>query len=79
MLDLTAILVCDRCNKTILQMENVDDADEARQRLRDTDWGCESEDGDDVCAACWAKWDTEHPAADAVAKADAPTQSDTSR
>lgn len=57
MLDLTAVLVCDRCNKTILQIENVDNEDEARQRLVDTDWGCESDNGDDVCAECWAKWD----------------------
>jgi hypothetical protein len=57
MLELKATLTCDRCHQVIVEMLEVDSADEARQRLRDPDWGCEDEDGDDVCAACWAKWD----------------------
>lgn len=64
MIQLNAQLICDRCNKTVRDMLDVEDIEDARKRLTDTDWGCDSENGDDVCAECWQKWDAEHSAKD---------------
>jgi hypothetical protein len=72
MLEITATLTCDRCGKTICEMNNIDDEAEARQRLSEADWlgSSEDEDGDDVCAACWAKFDAkqrrDNPKADSA-------------
>lgn len=63
MIEVNARLICDRCHTPILDMCDVEDIDEARKRVSEeqsTLW-CESEDGDDVCARCWAAYDAEQP------------------
>lgn len=70
MIELHARLYCDRCDTTLVEMNDVEDEAEARRRLAETDWGgsAEDEDGNDVCAECWKKWDAKQsgasPAAD---------------
>lgn len=75
MLEMRARLICDRCHKEICEMDNIEDELEARGRLVDgpPSGYCESEDGDDVCGACWETWErqrlTEPPLpGDAVAR-----------
>lgn len=63
MIELHAYLRCERCGKTILQMNDVQDMAEAERRRDDNRVGwCEDESGDEVCEDCWKKWDAEHPA-----------------
>lgn len=59
MIEVNARLICDRCHTPILDMSDVEDVEEARQRVSEGPnplW-CESEDGDDVCARCWETYD----------------------
>jgi len=67
MIELNAKLFCDRCDKVIVEMNDVVDIEDAHQRLRETEWGGEDEDGNEVCSACWAKVE-DHSACDAVGK-----------
>lgn len=63
MIEMHATLYCDRCNATILEMRDVTDENDAIERVAAVDgsWGAEDEGGNDVCAACWKKWDADHP------------------
>ncbi len=58
MFELRGTLTCDRCNTATIEMVDLSDEADARSRLSDGESGwCESEDGEDVCPACWAKWE----------------------
>lgn len=61
MIEMRAFVTCDRCNKQIAEMHDIEDMNEVHQRLSDTDY-CVSEDGDDVCGACWKEHDAKFQA-----------------
>jgi hypothetical protein len=73
MIEMHARLYCDRCNETMLEMNDVDDLNDAHNRVADAgdSWGCEDEDGNDVCHACWRKWDAKFALPGSAKAADA--------
>lgn len=56
MIELRAFVTCDRCQKQFAEMHDLDGIDEVYQRLEEIEHS-QDEDGNDVCAACWEKFD----------------------
>lgn len=56
MIEMQAVVVCDRCGSRSSVMENIESELEARQRHEEFDcFGWSEDDGEDVCPACAAR------------------------
>ena len=60
MFEVQGVLACDRCVRE--RACGSTDEDAVREAAASEGWA-EDEDGNDVCPACWAKWDDAQPVA----------------